>query len=143
MANFLIAVSMKLQLLSLTAGLVWLILTPAFSLAQTVSIVDESTLEAIPSVYIYNDDRSQAVVANAGGEASLDQFSEQDTLHFRHPAYESHTMLFSQLADNSFRVTLVKRSAVMGEVFVSASKWEQKRTEIPQQIAQIGEDQVR
>jgi len=134
---------MKLQLLRLTAGLLWMALTPVFSLAQTVSIVNESTQEAVPSVYIYNSDRSQATVTNARGEASLDAFSAQDTLHFRHPGYEPHTMLFSQLSENSFRVALVRRSAVMNEVFISASKWEQERTEIPQQIAQIGEEQVR
>lgn len=115
---------------------------PLCSLAQTLKVVEERTFKAIPNVYIFNNGRNKMAVTDANGEALLESFSKDDTLNFQHPGFEPYAVRLSQLEEKGYQVILAKQSAVMDEVFVSASKWEQKRTEIPQKVTQIGTEQV-
>lgn len=133
---------MKRPLL-LLATWVWIVLSPVFAMGQTLHVVDDITHDAIPNVYIYNDGRNKMVVTDRNGRADLEKFSDRDTLNFQHPGFRPDAIPFYQLEGKGFKVELTKRSLVMDEVFVSASKREQDLTEIPQKIMQVGESQVR
>ncbi|SHG03921.1 hemoglobin/transferrin/lactoferrin receptor protein [Fodinibius roseus] len=118
------------------------LLYPPGSSAQTLKVVEETTREAIPQVYIYNNGKNKMTVTDAGGEASLEPFSESDTLNFQHPGFEPFAIRFSRLGERDYEVALTNRGTVMGEVYVSASKWEQALSDIPQKITQIGEEHL-
>lgn len=119
-----------------------MLLYPSASPAQTLKVVEEATRAAIPQVYIYNNGKNKMTVTDARGEASLESFSRDDTLNFQHPGFESFAIRFARLAENGYEVELTNRAAVMDEVYVSASKWEQKLSDIPQKITQIGEEHL-
>jgi hemoglobin/transferrin/lactoferrin receptor protein len=111
-------------------------------LAQTVKVVDETTLQPVVNVYIYNNGRNKMVSTNGKGEADIAKFSNVDTLNFQHPGYKSLSLTYQEVEERGSEVKLVEKSVLMDEIYVSASKREQDATEIPQRISQIGEKHI-
>lgn len=112
------------------------------SIAQTISVVNEATLQPVENVYIFNNGQNKMVATNAEGEASAEKFAAGDTLNFQHPSFKPYAILFSDLQEQSFEVKLEEREVTMDEIYVSASKREQDVTDIPQHLARISEDQM-
>ncbi|GAA5521863.1 TonB-dependent receptor [Aliifodinibius salicampi] len=110
--------------------------------AQTLTVVNETTLKSIPNVYIYNEGRNKVASTDLDGKADLTKFAEGDTLHFQHPSYQGLQLLFKEVEERNFRIALTERPVIMDEIFVSANKREQKITDIPQKVTRISEDQV-
>lgn len=110
--------------------------------AQQIKVVAENTFQAIEDVYIYNNGQNKMVSTNGSGEASLAEFSADDTLNFQHPSYKPYAIIYADLEQQNFEVTLTERSVTMEEIYISASKREQDLTEIPQQISRISEEQM-
>jgi len=59
---------------------------------QTVTVVNQTTQEAIENVAIFNVEKSKFTQTNQEGMASLEQFSESDILLFQHPSYHEFSI---------------------------------------------------
>lgn len=110
---------------------------------QTLKVIDETTLQPVANVYVYNDGKDKMAATDGRGRVDLSRFSQKDTLNFQHPSFKNLRLSYSDIAAQDFVVKLVERAVMMEEVFVSASKREQNQTEIPQKITQIGNEQIR
>lgn len=119
-----------------------IIFYPNLLSAQTVQVVDESTLQPIERVYIYNTSKTKTAVTNIRGHADLKNFTTADTLVFQHPSFKLFRRSYKQLKQVNFMVELSERTVLLDEVFVSASKREQDQTEIPRKIIQINSEEV-
>lgn len=124
------------------ALLVFAFVIPSFLAAQTVKVVDESTLQPIEDVYIYNTAKNQTAVTNVRGKADLKGFTAADTLIFQHPSFKQVVRTFLQLKEGGFALALTERTVVLDEIYVSASKREQDQTEIPRKISQIQPEEI-
>lgn len=113
----------------------------AFS--QTVKVIDETTLQPVENVYIFNEKQNTTAVTNIKGEADISNFGTSDYLIFQHPSFKRRALSYARIKDAAFVVKLTERSVIMDEIYVSASKREQDQTEIPQKITQISEEQIR
>lgn len=110
---------------------------PGFLSAQQVRIVDATSLQPIENVYLFNQDKDKTTMSKADGQADISAFGSGDYITFQHASYKLLTLSFEQVKQLNFLVKLTERSVKMNEVFVSASKWEQGQSEIPQKITQI------
>lgn len=111
--------------------------------AQMVKTVNETTLQPVRNVYIYSIGKNLTAVTDVRGHADLAKFSPGDSLIFQHPSFKRRILLFEEVGKNNFVVKLAKRSVVLEEVYISASKRTQDITEIPQRVAQISSEQIR
>lgn len=116
-------------------------LSVAFS--QTVKVIDETTLQPVENVYIFNEKQNTTALTNVRGEANISDFDSSDYLMFQHPSFKRRAFSFNELKNADFLVKLTERSVIMDEIYVSASKREQDQTEIPQKITQISEEQIK
>ncbi len=132
---------MNLQLLFYSLALL-LLLNCTAVLGQTLKVVNESTSKPVENVYVFNLSHNKMSVTDAAGIADISKFSASDTLNLQHPGYKKLQIPYTALKTHNFEVTLIERSVMMGEVFVSASKREQGQTEIPQKITRIGVEQI-
>ena len=105
--------------------------------SQTITVLDKSNLQAIENVAIVNLQHTRTALTNSQGKAELIQFSEKDTLYFQHPSYQDYILPYSLLSSGNYVVTLSQSTVNLSEYVVSASKWEQKREEVPNQITRI------
>src|SRR5699024_6612124 len=122
--------------------LILLIAIPSVLSAQTIRVIEETTLRPISNVYIYNNERDKMASTNASGKADLGPFSSADTLNFQHPGFKRFSIAYRQLKTRSFEVELTERAVYMDEIFVTASKRQQQQEEIPQRITRIDEREV-
>jgi hemoglobin/transferrin/lactoferrin receptor protein len=110
---------------------------PFIHQAQTVTVLDFSTRKPLAGVSISNLKGEAASITDEQGKAQLD-------------AYKGQCLRYSLLGYKSFLDTLnadatvMLREGVIGldEVVVSASKFEERKSDVPQQIRIIGSREV-
>ena len=113
------------------------------ALSQTLKVIDETTLQPVENVYIFNEEQNKTAVTDNRGEADISKFDASDYLIFQHPSFKRRALSYTEIQEDDFLVKLTERSVIMDELYVSASKREQDQTEIPQKITQINEEQIR
>lgn len=101
--------------------------------AQNIKVLNSDTNDPVFGVAIYNIDKSKSVVTNFRGEADLSVFSEREVIYFKHLSHLLK-MLTKKDVDKTNRVYLVSNTQGLGEIVISASKFEQSKRDIPQKI---------
>ena len=104
------------------------------SSAQQLVVVDESDDQPIPGVAVFNDLKTKTAITDFDGDVSLDAFNQFDKIYFQHLSYHKITILKSSIQDTVF---LSPRATSLNEVVISASKFEQSKKEVPQNIISI------
>lgn len=109
----------------------------SFGHAQSVKVIDGQTLRPVEGVLIYNADNTNNVQTNRDGEADITRFNSKDILIFQHPSYIELNIQFAALAKNNYTITLQEKVIQYDEVVISANKWEQNTSEVPNEILNI------
>ena len=118
----------------------WFLLTTGFVRAQTVQVRDQVTLQALPGVVISSSSTDvnlivrPSVTTDANGKADLGTFAKSDVLLFQLTGYQSFQTSLNDLAGLQYKVTLSEKTYALDEVVISASKFEEKRSDVPQQL---------
>ncbi len=112
-----------------------LVITGLFG--QTIKVIDNSNLKPIENVAIFNLDHSKTALTNDQGTTGIPKFNEKDTLYFQHPSYQDFILPYKDAQKMGFEINLTKSTVNLSEYVVSASKWEQKREEVPNKITSI------
>jgi len=102
---------------------------------QTVFVFNQKTGKPIYQVTIQEKGSSDGAITDNTGSADLKNFNAESTLIFRHPSYKAVQISMTKLADQDYFLYMVENIIEIGEVVVSANKWEQNKREIPQEIA--------
>lgn len=106
-------------------------------IAQTIVVKDKDDQSPINNVAIFNLDGSKSILTNKMGEASASLFDESDTLIFQHTSFNEIVLPFEVVKQLAFYIKLSKKSVSLAEIVVSANKWEQNKSEIPNKIESI------
>lgn len=107
--------------------------------AQKITIVSSGSNEPISGVAIFNQDKSKTAISDLDGVASLDDFSDDDIITFKHIAYQ---LVSLKKGDISNVLRLVPNAQDLEEVVISASKFEQSKKEVPQKIVSIKSEDI-
>ncbi|MEA3478146.1 MAG: TonB-dependent receptor, partial [Bacteroidota bacterium] len=110
--------------------------------AQAIKVIDNKSKNPIEHVAIYSFDHKTTTLTSSEGLADIKGFTENDTLVFQHPSYQELSLTFSQLKSIGFYVALQEKLVPLDEVVISANKWEQKRSEVPNKIVTITAEQI-
>ena len=102
--------------------------------AQNIVVINESDNQPIPGVAVFNDVKTKTAITNFDGVVNLDDFSTNDKIHFQHLSYHKITVLKSSLQDTVF---LSPKATSLNEIVISASKFEQSKKEVPQNVISI------
>jgi hemoglobin/transferrin/lactoferrin receptor protein len=103
--------------------------------AQQVKVLDRVSNFPIENVTIYNDSNSSVMYTNKNGIADLSVFEDSDVLSFNHLSYVEFEILKRELGVIEFVVYLNKKAEQLDEIVLSASKGEEKRSRIAEQVA--------
>ena len=112
------------------------------ALAQQITIVEKTTLEAIDHVTVVNPRSGFSALSDAQGRVSVDRTKPGDTLYIQHLAYYPVRRTLEDIQRDGARVTMVERLLNLEEVVVSANKWEQNRRDLPHEIATISPREI-
>lgn len=107
-----------------------------------ISVRDKVTLEKLPGVVI-TAGAEVALTTDQSGNVDITPFKDNPSIKFHMIGYQSVTMSYFEVAAAKWIVSLPEKSFYTNEVVVSASKFEEKRDDVAQQIQVIGQTDLR
>lgn len=102
--------------------------------SQNVFVYDKQSGEPLSNVFIYSSDKKTTTISNKTGIADLSRFSNNEIITFRHTSYYLITTSKAELENHNYSIGMIENFVKLDEVVVSASKWEENTTEIPNKI---------
>jgi hemoglobin/transferrin/lactoferrin receptor protein len=114
-----------------------LMLLQTASVSQSFTVRERTTLHPIERATVYNLRSGSSDVSDAIGKVDLLNTQAGDTLRIQHLSYHDLLITMQEIVDNGSEVLLTVRLLNLGEIVVSASKWEEDRRDIPVQIEAI------
>lgn len=108
--------------------------------AQIIQVIDQNTKAPIEDVAVFNLEKTESVVTNAEGKSDLSIFSKEAYITFQHPAYQETTLQKGSITGGT--IALSERVIKMKDVVISANKWEQDISEIPNEIISISSKDI-
>ena len=121
--------------LFLFVSLLFILSTPA----QNVIVVNESDNQPIPGVAVFNEVKTKTAITNFDGAVNLNDFNTNDKIHFQHLSYHKIPVVKSSLQDTLF---LSPKATSLNEIVISASKFEQSKKEVPQNVISINSKSI-
>ncbi len=107
------------------------------SVAQQVRVLDKISLQPIENVSIYTAAQNKLLQTDKTGKADIAPFIDSINIFFRHPAYQVQSFPYSALQAMDYAVLLTEKTYNLDEIVVSASKFEEKKSDIAGQIQVI------
>jgi hemoglobin/transferrin/lactoferrin receptor protein len=101
---------------------------------QRVVVINSETGELIASVTIYNKTKSVSAITNLKGEVNLDKFDPLDAIYFQVLGYKKARVTKQLLQSQNNILSLLPETHNFDPIIISASKFEQRRRDIPQRI---------
>ena len=108
--------------------------------AQVITIFDEISNEPVAGVAVYNSTKSIAMISNFEGKLDIGLFAKEELISFKHLSYSEITIKKERIKDF---ILLTPLSYDLGAIVISASKFKQKRNEVPQTIVSINSEDVK
>ena len=102
--------------------------------AQNIVVINKSDKQPIPGVAVFNVVKTKTAITNFDGAVNLDDFSTNDKIHFQHLSYDKISVVKSSIQDTLF---LFPKATSLNEIVISASKFEQSKKEVPQNVISI------
>ena len=110
--------------------------------AQEIKVLDIENKESIANVALYNKSKKTAVLTNEFGNAVIDAFTTDEIIFFQHPSYKRVKYSKQHLIQNELVIYLEKEIIELEEFVVSAYRWEQDKTEVPNKISVITQKEI-
>ncbi len=110
--------------------------------AQNITVIDKISREGIPGVLVYHPKSGSTETSNTKGQVKIPNKGDYDSLIFRLTGYNSLHLSKSKIESLNFTIELSESRLTLGEVVVSANRWEENKTEIPQKVEVIGKKQM-
>lgn len=112
------------------------------SKAQQIIVSDKKTHQAIEHVLVYNEEDNLSVQTNAFGEVDISIFDSKSIITFQHPAYQEFTIHIEDIAKLNYKISLQEKVIQYEEIVIAASKWEQNKEEVPNEILSISAQEI-
>jgi hemoglobin/transferrin/lactoferrin receptor protein len=113
-------------------------LLPMGAFAQMVTVLDKTSLQPLVGVVVTSEAPPAATVTDARGHFDAAAFRGAAQVTFSLIGYQAEAFTFAELEAMRFRVLLSERSYDLDEVVVSASRFEERRRDVAQQVEVIG-----
>lgn len=106
-------------------------------LAQSIKVIDKTTLEPLVGVTITAETRS--IQTDSRGRADLTQLLPAgNQIKVNYIGYQPQALTRAQLQQQQYEVTMVPQSHNLGEVVVSAGRFATRKQLVPQQVEVLG-----
>lgn len=112
------------------------------TVSQNIRIIDAETQSPVMNVAVFNKDKTETQVSDMEGLISLSGFTDTEAITFQHLGYVVQHSTKAQIVRNDNRMYLIPTSQQLEEIVVSASKWRQKKTDIPQKVTSISRNEA-
>lgn len=124
--------------------LLWLLLgIPGIANSQTITIKDQETRQPVELVTLISKSPNVYAITNAFGQAEMMAFRGAGKIEIRTLGYRAIVKSYAELESANFEVFLEATNLNLDEVVVSANRWEQNKSEVPNKITSIPMSKIR
>lgn len=118
--------------------LFFMLLTASSTLfSQQLTVLDEETRRPIESAEILSQDLQMSILTDTKGTADIESLQEAKSITVRALGYKTKTQTYVQLEEMEFVVSLEPHQLHLDEIVVSATRWQQRTSNIPAKISSI------
>ncbi|UCG27203.1 MAG: TonB-dependent receptor [Bacteroidales bacterium] len=110
--------------------------------SQKLQVFDFTSGIPIDKVALFNKNRTLSVITDQNGYATLDAFSDTDSIFFQHPSFQMIILTKDDLRKAGFKIYLNREIRMLEEFIISVSKWEQNKREIPNKIKMLSAREI-
>ncbi len=110
--------------------------------AQQIQVLNEESHEPLPSVALYNAEKTKSVLTNFDGVANISVFDKDEVIHFKHVNFTDKSLRKSQIIRNKNKVYLKSDGNELDQVVLSVAKFEMNKYEIPQKIVSFSANDI-
>ncbi len=107
------------------------------SFAQTLTIRDKATGKPLEHVAVYSQAPKASAVTTAEGKAEFSKFKGATSINIDLLGYKKIIVSYAHLAAINFELLLEETTLFMDGVVVSATRWQQYKSEVPNKITTI------
>ncbi|NND05081.1 MAG: TonB-dependent receptor [Saprospiraceae bacterium] len=111
-------------------------------IAQVITVRDAQTHLPVEIAVLVNQNQSHFVTTNADGQVAVDGFSNNDTITLQLIGYESKSFTVAKVGSSGEEILMVPSDISLDQVVVSATRWNQRKRDIPSKITTISPTQV-
>ncbi|MCH8319007.1 MAG: TonB-dependent receptor plug domain-containing protein, partial [Bacteroidetes bacterium] len=112
------------------------------SFGQTITILDSTTNRALENIAVFNPKKTKSALSNNRGVIKIDDFDDNDIIIFQHPSYKTVHYTKDQLKKLNYKLHLSHHIRLLKEFVISASKFEEKKADIPFRMEIIDYKQI-
>lgn len=113
-----------------------------FSFAQTVIVKEAKSEIPLELVTVYSADINRALTTNSKGKVDISPLKNSKQITFKLLGYEKIALSYLELSQNNYEVFLKEAPIAIGNVVVSANRWDEDRTDVPNTIEYISPKDV-
>ena len=112
-------------------------------MAQQVRFLNQSDFSPIHNVVVVDSESEQFQLSDEQGNVPISFFSKNRRYITRHPSYKSAELFFDQIPNQDYIVYLAIEAVNIDEVVISAIKWQQPKSEVPNEVLSISSNQMK
>ncbi|MBU2926959.1 TonB-dependent receptor plug domain-containing protein [Winogradskyella psychrotolerans] len=116
---------------------IFLFLFLQLTFGQTVTVLTADSQMPIPGVTLVNHIKSKTIITDSNGQASLSLFNAKEIIYFKDFLYEEEHFTKSEIVNKQGIVYLMLKVEGLDQIVISASKFEQRKRDIPQTIVNV------
>ena len=122
----------KVLLISFT-----LLITHSLLRSQVITVIDEEENTPVPDVIVHNEAKSSFIYSSRSGKADITGFDRNEVICFQHFSYERKCLSLEEIIRSDYKIYLKQKVFAIEEFVVSANRWEQSRSEVPNKITVV------
>ena len=111
--------------------------------SQTITIKNKESKQPIELVTLISKSPNTYAITNSKGQANILAFSGSEKIEIRTLGYITIVKSFAELESANFAVEMEPTNLNLDEVVVSANRWEQNKSEVPNKITTIPVSKMR
>ncbi len=109
---------------------------------QQVQVKNLTTGEPVIAVLVYNKSKSITAITDDDGQVSIDKFSETEFIYFQALGYTTGRTTKPQVSLQNNMINLIPESQKFDPIVISATKFQQRRQDVPQRIFSQSVDDI-
>jgi hemoglobin/transferrin/lactoferrin receptor protein len=106
-------------------------------LSQIITVVDSEDSKPIADVAVINESKTKFIYTNRLGKADISSFGENEKICFQHFTFDRICLSTDEIKKTGYEIRLTRKIFAIDEYVVSANRWEQNKTEVPNKITTI------
>lgn len=110
--------------------------------AQVATVSNQENGEKLNGVSFISTNPNLFAESNQDGEIDISKFKESESIEIRRIGFQTLFTSYKKISNNKFNVFLIPSSINLDGVVISASRWEQKSSDIPSKIVSISAEDV-